>query len=91
VLSKRRIAQTESSGCKAMSAAMKELADTVRVRAIYFVGQGFSVKIFFLSFITLCYFSTGQPFDWVYVAILCLTLTLREGKELLEIWNLGRK
>jgi hypothetical protein len=61
--------------------------EMLKRRISYFIEQGFSVKVFLLSFITACYFATGQPFDWVYVTLVALLIAFREGKELLAIWK----
>jgi len=63
---------------------------TLKDRLQYFIHQGLSVKIFFLSLITFLYVYLGQQFDWVYVTILCMLLAFREGKELLLIWKNGK-
>ena len=63
------------------------LIETVRTRSIYFIGQAFSVKVFFLSVITYAYVLLGQPFDWVYVSLVGMLVAFREAKELLTIWK----
>jgi hypothetical protein len=65
------------------------LFDTVRTRTIYFIGQAFSVKVFFMSVVTYCYCLRGIPFDWVYVALMGMLVAFREAKELLAIWRGG--
>jgi len=62
----------------------------LKSRFQYFIHQGLSVKIFFLSLITFLYCYLGQQFDWVYVTILTMLLAFREGKELLLIWKDGK-
>jgi hypothetical protein len=60
---------------------------TLKDRVQYFIHQGLSVKIFFLSLITFLYCYLGQQFDWVYVVLVAMLLAFREGKELLVIWK----
>ena len=56
-------------------------------RIQYFIGQAFSVKLFFLTLVTLVYYTNHQAFDWVFVALVGMLLAFREGKELLAIWK----
>ena len=56
-------------------------------RIHYFIEQFFSVKLFFLTLVTLIYYNNNQAFDWVFVALVGMLLACREGKELLAIWK----